>query len=319
MAEITEPGAYPSLSAEDYHDDPCPAPSLSSSVAKILLSKSPRHAWAAHPRLNPGFEFETRPEFDIGTAFHELILGGDECWERFVVIEARDFRTKAAKEVRDAAYLAGKTPLLERHAEAVRDMASAFNDQIRGHLEETAFWLHGVNEQTVVWREGDIWCRCRPDNTPPSGPFFRDIKTTGGSAEPDAWARQAFMLGYDVQDAFYRRGIRAVLGIANPVIRFVVVEKDPPHALSVVQFDPGAMAIADRKVEAAINLWRTCLERDEWPGYPARIAHVEAPAYHERSWLEREDREQAMKADGRAYFDLMLRWQAPIEPREAAE
>ena len=45
MSIITTPGAYPDIAAEDYHGnaDLLPAPSLSSSGAKKLLSQSPRH------------------------------------------------------------------------------------------------------------------------------------------------------------------------------------------------------------------------------------------------------------------------------------
>ena len=35
----------------EYHADPCPAPSLSRSIAKLLVERSPAHAYAAHPRL----------------------------------------------------------------------------------------------------------------------------------------------------------------------------------------------------------------------------------------------------------------------------
>jgi hypothetical protein len=39
--------------AVDYHADPCPEPSLSAHIAALLCARSPRHAWAAHPKLNP--------------------------------------------------------------------------------------------------------------------------------------------------------------------------------------------------------------------------------------------------------------------------
>ena len=39
----------------EYHADPAPEPSLSRSLAHTLLTRSPRHAWQAHPRLNPAW------------------------------------------------------------------------------------------------------------------------------------------------------------------------------------------------------------------------------------------------------------------------
>lgn len=65
------------MSAEAYHQDPAPQPSLSSSIAKILLDQSPRHAWLAHPKLNPNYVAEEDSRFDIGTAAHVMMLERD--------------------------------------------------------------------------------------------------------------------------------------------------------------------------------------------------------------------------------------------------
>ena len=68
---IDRPGIY-ELSAEEYHADPCPTPSLSSSIARTLLASSPHHAWWEHPRFNPGRVREEDEKFDLGTAAHAL-------------------------------------------------------------------------------------------------------------------------------------------------------------------------------------------------------------------------------------------------------
>ncbi|MBK8009562.1 MAG: hypothetical protein IPK23_14905 [Rhizobiales bacterium] len=51
-AKITKPGIY-QMPAPDYFADPCPAPSLNQSLAKVLLDQSPLHAFYEHPRLCP--------------------------------------------------------------------------------------------------------------------------------------------------------------------------------------------------------------------------------------------------------------------------
>jgi hypothetical protein len=53
MFKISRPGIYLDVAANDYHADPCPAPSFTQSIAKVLLEKSPAHARLAHPRLCP--------------------------------------------------------------------------------------------------------------------------------------------------------------------------------------------------------------------------------------------------------------------------
>lgn len=48
------------LDESTYHADPCAAPSLSSSIAKVLLFKSPLHARYCHPKLNPQHQSEEK-------------------------------------------------------------------------------------------------------------------------------------------------------------------------------------------------------------------------------------------------------------------
>ena len=65
------------MPAEKYHADPCMVPSLSNSVAQILLSESPRKAWFSHPKLNTAFAEKEDGKFDIGTAAHAVLLESD--------------------------------------------------------------------------------------------------------------------------------------------------------------------------------------------------------------------------------------------------
>src|SRR4051812_43711235 len=79
---------YDCIAAEDYHRDICPEPSLSNSLAGILLSRSPKHAWLAHPRLNPNYKPEESKVFDKGSAAHALLLEGIDLME---VIDPADY------------------------------------------------------------------------------------------------------------------------------------------------------------------------------------------------------------------------------------
>lgn len=306
------PGFY-KLDDDVYHADPCPAPSLSNSIAKPLIEQSPRHAWTQHPRLNPDYEREDKSAFDMGSAFHDLVLRG---LDNVAIVEANDWRTKAAREARDAARTAGRLPLLAKDHEALMAMHDALRRQLHAHECSEAF-TNGKPEMAIVWQEGDIWCRSRLDWLPddPTGIFY-DLKTTGNSASPDAWGRRVFFdTGCDMQAAFYRRGIRKTLGIADPVFRFVVIETKPPHALCVIEPDPAVLAIADKKVQAAIDLWAHCTRTGDWPGYPARVCYVDLPAWRETQWLEREVREGDLEG---AIPDHLLHWQAPSPKGEIA-
>src|SRR5262245_35492153 len=92
-----------------YYNDPCERPSLTQSIAKTLITKSPLHAWTEHPRLG-GVRREPTREMDDGKILDALLLSGGDGLE---IIEAPDFRTKDARARRDAAKAAGKTPILK--------------------------------------------------------------------------------------------------------------------------------------------------------------------------------------------------------------
>lgn len=287
--KLLEEGIYYDLPEESYHADPTPGFSLSAGLIKVLLNESPRHAYMAHPKLNPNKEPDNRSIFDIGKAAHSLILRDPK---DFVIVEADDWRTKVAKEQRDAAYAEGKIPLLAHTFEEVKKMVDSARLQMIAHECRNAFREDSKSEITLVWQEDNgVWCRCRIDNMAANGKDFYDFKSEGQSANPDFINRQAFSLSWDIISAFYSRGIRKLFNIENPNYRFVVQEKSPPYCLSVIALEPSAQALGERKVEAAIKLWGECLKNNSWPGYPSRICYIAAPTYKETEWLQREERE----------------------------
>lgn len=291
--KITEPGIYYSVPEIAYHQDICPAPSLSAGLIKILLNESPRHAYMAHPKLNPNKEPDNRAIFDIGKAAHSLILRDPK---DFVIVDADDWRTKVAREAKEAAYAAGKIPLLAHTFEEVKAMVESAREQLLKNQECAPFCKNSKSEVTLVWQEDNgVWCRIRIDSVSVIGhaakPIaFYDYKTSE-TANPDVINRNAFAMGWDVTSAFYSRGIRKLFGIENPNYRFVVQEKSPPYCLSVIAMEPSAQALGERKVEAAIKLWGECLKNNSWPGYPSRVCYIAAPTYKETEWLAREERE----------------------------
>lgn len=277
------------MSSARYHADEigCDAPSLSASIASILLSASPRHAHAAHPLLGGGIREESET-FDLGTAAHSLILEGSE--DRFAIIEANDWRTKLAKESREAARAAGKTPILAHQVESVRTMSAAVRAQLAAFSDTPAPLTNGKPEQVLVWFEPDhgVWCRSRLDWLHDGYRTIDDLKTDGRSANPDAWGRTLYGRNGDLQVAFYVRGVKALTGI-EPDFRFIVAENSYPFAVSVCALNPEGLAHAHDQVEQAIALWGRCLKNDHWPGYPTRTCYLEPPAWALASWMERAD------------------------------
>ena len=272
-AARTVAGGYRPESSDDYHADK-DGPSLSSSIAAILISRSSLHAWFAHPRLNPNYSSDESAEFDYGTAAHSLLLDGDE--SGLVIVDADDWRTKAAKEARDVARSSGKTPLLSRQIAKVRAMVKAAKDAVASS-ELAGVFDGSINEHSIYWNEGDIRCKARPDLINDAMRLIVDYKTCA-NAEPDAFMRAGLSYGYDIQDAFYRRGMKALGKNYNFV--FLAQEKEPPYACSLVALDPAMQDMADRKVDFALANWQACLKANRWPGYPNRIAYITPPAWY---------------------------------------
>jgi hypothetical protein len=274
------------IDAAAYHADGFgEQPSLSSSIARVLVSQSPKHAWTAHPRLNPDYRSEEKEAFDIGTIAHALLLedGAD-----VAVLPFDDWRKKDAQEARKEAREAGRTPLLEKHWQAVTEMVAATRRQLDALDADPAVFADGLAEQTLVWDDHGVACRARLDWLRDDRATIDDYKTSSRSANPEQFSRSLFSMGYDVQAAFYRRGLLCLAG-SLAEFRFVVQETFPPYALSVVTLGAEALALADEKVQYAIDLWRKCLAADRWPAYPTRVCVADLPSYEETRWLAREE------------------------------
>lgn len=274
------------LDAAAYHLDQFgETPTLSATIARILCSQTPAHAKAAHPRLNPDYTRQDDEKFDIGNAVHSLLLEGDD---KAFVIHADSWRTKDAKESRDEARAHGKVPLLVGQHESVLAMLEAVRGQISLLDVDPAPFTAGKPEQTLTWDENGVACRARLDWLHDDHSCIDDLKTTSRSADPDAWGRTMFSMNYDIQAVLYMRGVKALTG-EEPDFRFVIAETQPPFAVSIVALAPDALALANSKVDYALDLWARCLKSGRWEGWPNRVCYTEAPPWAEVRWLERED------------------------------
>lgn len=274
MISLDGPSVFDNMPADVYHADPSPEPSMSSGIAKILVTQSPLHAWHAHPRLNPNYIAEMNGDFDRGSAAHALFLQGED-----IMVECafNDWRTNASKDARAEARAAGKLPLLSKHVGAVCAMVAiakrALEDSVGCGIER----FHA--ERTVIWNDHGIWKRARFDLEHHTRDMLLDYKTTE-NADPFAFARAIVPLGYDVQAAHYSDAYMAKEGIEDePDFLFLVQEREPPYACSLVGLEPALMDLGKRKVERASKIWADCISTGKWPGYPQNIAWVDAPAW----------------------------------------
>lgn len=267
-----------------YLADPAPQPSLSNSMAHLMITQSPAHVWAAHPRLNPDHRPQNNSMMDAGTLAHHHLFGADD--REIVIVIADDWRTKAAQTARNEAWAEGKIPALER----VNDVAILMAVRAREYLagSELAGILDtGDSEVTMLWRIGRTWCRARVDHYAES--IMLDYKSTATSASPAHFTRQMVNMGYDMQAEWYLRGGRALQGPdPNRQFVFLVQENYKPFACSLIGAGTEMLELAGRKVDRATAMWASCTATGQWPAYPNRIAWADPPGWAAQQWEERE-------------------------------
>ncbi|MBW8282490.1 MAG: PD-(D/E)XK nuclease-like domain-containing protein [Rhizobium sp.] len=328
---IDRPGLY-RMSEASYHSDTAPLPSLSRSIAQKLILDSPRHAFAAHPRLTKQDEEEDKNSRarDIGSAAHAMLLGQPT---EIAVLQFDDFKKKAAQEERSAAQARGAIALLTKDFETVTQMVEKARDELRENEHPAIREVAGrypesliFNEVTAAWidRCGDHWARARMDriSITPDRITIVDYKTTELSVEPTSVARAIYNNSYHFQDAFYRRGIRTLFPqIDRHEMKldflFIMQEQEPPFEITVARVDNAGRLIGEKMVSAAFLRWRKCWAEDHWPGYPNEIVEAECPAYVDTKWTSREIEDPHLQNLG---FDPMPMFESrPYQPKQITE
>lgn len=281
-------GIYVDIDAAEYHGDPCEAPSLSNSIAQVLLNQSPWHAWHCHPRLNPGYQpdAESSRRLDLGSVAHALLLCKGK---RIEIMEFDDYRTKAAQLARDEARRAGLLPVLTADYERATEMVGKALKVIGAcsPLREMFPAPAAVSEAVVIWKEGEAWCRSMIDRTDMR--VVMDYKTVV-NAQPAAVAKHIYSMGYHVQRAFYLRGLDAIdpPGAGRRKFLFLCQEIDHPYACSVHEFDGTGALLGERLADQAIRTWQDCIAADRWPSYHPEINRAAPPPWLENSILAQE-------------------------------
>lgn len=297
---IDKPGIYFDMPAAEYFADPCPAASLTQSLCKVLLDRSPAHAVLASPKLtDPIAAEDAEPEKyvaaqAIGNAAHLLLIGRGK---QLALGDYDNWRKKESQAFRDDAMLHGRTPILSKHYDRAVEIVDAAREQLEALGWADAFEV-GHGETVIAWREGNIWLRSMIDWFP-APTLCYDLKTTAASFAPHVIGRKAEADGWHIQAAFQERGLDAIDpdSAGRRKFRFVALENAPPYALVGVELDEHWMTMGRKMVDRAVAIWRRCMAMGEWPAYPAFPITPEFPGYRETAWLDREQSEPQFAAD----------------------
>ena len=245
---------------------------LSSSGARKLLPPSCPATFDWERRNPPA----SKPVFDLGSAAHKLVLGAGP---DIRIVDASDWRTKAAKEARDEAYEDGHIPVLTHEYEQVRGMA----DALGSHPVAAQLFDNGKPEVSLFWRDdrSGVECRARLDWLTENilgEPCIVDYKTCA-SASPQTIARSIASYGYHQQASWYLDGAETTGVAEDPGFLFVFQEKTPPYPVSVIALDREAMRVGHARNRRARSVFAQCMATGEWPGHADEVVGVSLPVW----------------------------------------
>lgn len=250
-------------------------PRLHQSIASVLVNQSPLHAWY---KAFGGEVQEWDDARNMGTLCHKLLLGGKD----IIAIEAKDWRTNAAKEARDTALSDGKIPVLSQKLAIAHEL----KDKVLDALVSYGIILNGESEKYVEWTTaGGCECAGTIDHWLRPQHAILDFKFTLASASPDSCARLMVGGGADIQSAAYVQAVETLHPVLAGRVKsiFVYVEMEAPHAITLVR--PGGMMrqLGASKWARACETWMRLLEEygteRPWPAYSSDIVEVNPPVW----------------------------------------
>lgn len=270
---ITTPGLVHNMPDHEYHADPVPGGSLSSTGARRILDSPARFAWEEQHR-------EGKRAYDVGHVVHTKILGVGAPIvtypDEHLTPSGNPSQKKATKDWEDEQRAKGLAIISRADLTLVDAMAEAVlaHPGARELLEKP-----GHSEVSAFAPDPDtgIWCRARFDRLRDARPI--DVKTTAGSASPAGFGRDAAKFGYPIQEVHYTDTYRWATGDDLEPMAFIVVEKSAPHLVAVHEFAEVDRFIGSELAARARALYAECKATDTWPGYGTDTLTPQLPSW----------------------------------------
>jgi hypothetical protein len=267
---------HPGLTNEQYHMD---RGALSSSGLKTILRKTPAHfkaEWIQGSSVD-----KKQDHFRYGSLCHMALLEPEKFKSTFVlepVFEGftKDGRlstqSKDAKDQKKLWYANLKPGALVVTPEDYKGIQGSIAS-ILNHEKAKASLVGAQTEISGYFRHKatGIRCRIRPDILHLEKKVLIDFKTTE-DASPDKFSRSIDNFMYHVSLVFYGMGIEAITGTEPDIYALLAVEKDDPYCCAFYALDRDTIETAKAFIEHGMALLKTCLEKNQWPGYQAGIA-----------------------------------------------
>lgn len=231
-------------------------PYLTPSLARALLAKSPAHARLGCPYFPEYTPRQPTVAMIEGTIVDEMLIGDHD---RVVVVDAQDWRTRAAREQRDEATAAGKIPVLTQTADRCAMLAALLRRELERNEVDLA---SAALRRRLFWRSENVECSGEPDIVDHmcDPPMVIDIKTTTICPTVDNWTRHVAGMGYDIQAAAYCEAV------GGGRFAWLVIETAPPYSVVMHVASGALLRVGQRQWDDAKQLWSQCLAGGDFPG-----------------------------------------------------
>lgn len=249
------------------------APALSSSDLKQVL-RSPAH-YIAYKSAKPA---ETKAQ-RFGSLAHKAIL--EPQFFRPLVAPKVDRRTKEGKLAWEQ-FLASAVDVDVVDADELLDIEGMVA-AVKESPEAQRLLKSGVAEISAYAAYGTTEVRCRPDWRCDDRRLLVNLKTAE-DASPEAFVRQVASYRYHLQAAVEMFCAAAIWKIPPTEMQYcwLVVEKEPPYAVSVFRPDPHMMATGFSLLTRAVVLFEDAVARDAFA--ESRFRYNEEIALPKWAW-----------------------------------
>lgn len=263
------------LSNEEYHKHPAISRS-----ALSLFDKSPLHYWYRY--INPDFvpHDSDSPALKFGTACHMRVLEPELFAETYIPAPTGSKNSKAYKDAVAEAAEAGKKILTHQEYDQLDGIMTSLMNHPKAN--PALFGHGGINETSWIGKDPKtkLELKVRPDRIMKSGALV-DLKTSI-DASASHFQRSAVNFGYCLQAAFYQHVMEICTGTRSANFYFVVVEKEPPYAVSVFQASQAFIAYGRTEMNRLLTSIKSCKKTygtSPWPSYSSDIQVLELPSW----------------------------------------
>lgn len=261
------------VSIEAYHAD-----FTRDSNSSLRLFEDSRERYAAirvHQTLTPD---EATPAMRLGTVLDSMLLDDAKTIaRRFTLAPKCDRRTKEGKAMwaEFQATANGRTVISKEEFETCFAMCEGVRRNMWAR-----YWLEadGDCQRVFEWEHPGtgLPLKCRTDKILRNG-LCGDLKMTGRSLRPEAWARTVLNFCYHGQGALYLDGTGAETWV------WIVVSDSPPHECAVYAMGKRTRQAGQFRNESTLLELADCKRTGDWSGEFSRDLHeIELPEWELR-------------------------------------